>query len=104
MWGRELIKRGTRWRIGNGTDFAVYNHWVHSGFGPKVIAPPVLGIDVLVDSLITNTGGWRVDVVNSCFNEVEAKAILQISGIHHPTGLFGPTTKVARLLLSIATD
>ncbi|KAK2661256.1 hypothetical protein Ddye_007789 [Dipteronia dyeriana] len=42
VWGKELLKKGLRWRIGNGSSICIYkDKWIPRPFSLKVLAPPV---------------------------------------------------------------
>lgn len=56
LWGREIISRGHRWRIGNGDQVMVYkDNWIPRPITFKPISFPTLPTDTTVSKLI-NTG------------------------------------------------
>ena len=64
--GREVLKKGARWRVGNGEDISIWSDaWLHSISTPQVSNP--IGIDFLevkVNSLINpHTRSWDVDLL-----------------------------------------
>lgn len=98
IWGRELIRKGSRWRISIGQSVSICNDYrVPSRLGPKFIYSLMLGNEALVAPLILNDSVLRLDMITSCFIKVKGKAIneIPISGIHHLTYLFGLKTKLA---------
>ena len=77
----EVIKRGTRWRVGNGQRIHILEYkWLPTPTSYKVITPQKDFEDYpMVSSLIDNdTKWWKVEVVKSIFLPFEASTILQI--------------------------
>ena len=75
--GLEVVKRGTRWRVGNGERIFIPTTY-------KVISPPrqfddYPRVSVLIDR---DTKRWKDDVVRSLFLPFEAKTILNIPLCH----------------------
>lgn len=55
LWKRQVIKKGLRWRIGNGRKVVVYkDNWLPRPETFKPISPPSLPRDTMVVELIKN--------------------------------------------------
>ena len=79
----EVLKRGTRWRVGNGRRIHIWDDkWLPTPSTFKVITPPPLRITEdypMVSSLIDpDTRWWKIDSVRALFLPVDADAILKI--------------------------
>ena len=77
----EVIRKGTRWRVGNGQRIHIWeDKWLPTPITYKVISPQTdfKGFP-MVSSLIDNdTKWWKVDMVMSIFLPFEANTILKI--------------------------
>ena len=81
MQGLEVVKRGSRWRAGNGKLIHIWNDkWLPTTTTYKVASSPCSFNDYpMVSALIHyDTRRWRADLVNSIFLPFEAKTILNI--------------------------
>ena len=81
MSGLEVIKRGTRWRIGNGRLIHIWeNKWLPTPTTYKVISPPFTFDDFpVVSALIdSDTRRWKANLIRSLFLPFEASTILNI--------------------------
>ncbi|XP_022150918.1 uncharacterized protein LOC111018954 [Momordica charantia] len=80
LWGRDLLKKGLRWRIGNGDSVFIYgDNWVPNQPTLKILSSPRLPLVSRVSSLVDHEeGGWQGDVVRDEFTPDEAKGILSI--------------------------
>ncbi|KAK2652480.1 hypothetical protein Ddye_012336 [Dipteronia dyeriana] len=57
MWGKELLEKGVRWRVGSGEAILVYkDHWLPRPSTFKVYSPPILREDTLVSDLKLPSG------------------------------------------------
>ena len=77
----EVIRKGTRWRVGNGKQIHIWDDkWLPTPTTHKVITPPNnLLIFPMVSSLIDPaTKWWRVDVIRATFLPFEAETILKL--------------------------
>ncbi|XP_023878292.2 uncharacterized protein LOC111990734 [Quercus suber] len=77
----EVIKRGTRWSVGNGRRIHIWDdRWLPMPTTYKVISPQGdYGDFPMMSSLIDNdTRWWKVDVINATFLPHEASTILKI--------------------------
>ena len=76
-----VIKKGTRWRVGNGRRIHIWDDkWLPMPSSYKVISPQSdFGDYPMVSSLIDNdTWWWKVEAVRSIFLPFEASTILKI--------------------------
>ena len=64
VWGRELIVRGSRWRIGNGRSVQVYkDRWIPRESTFKIFSPLVQHGNRHVASLKLPDGSWNVELI-----------------------------------------
>ena len=80
--GREVLKKGRRWRVGNGKDISIWGDaWLPSISTPRV--NNLMGIEfpeVRVSSLINaQTQNWDVDLLQALFKPEEVQLIRGIS-------------------------
>ncbi|KAL5548432.1 hypothetical protein UlMin_003663 [Ulmus minor] len=53
LWGRNLVAKGVRWRVGNGNSISVYNsRWVPIPWDFKLVSPRLLQHDATVSFLL----------------------------------------------------
>ena len=74
MWGKELMKQGSRWRIGYGRSIRIYkDRWIPRLSTFKVSSLPVLGVSAIVQCLKLPNGSWNKQLVkrNFCVDEVD---------------------------------
>ena len=79
--GRDVIKRGAVWRIGNGKSVHIWgDRWLPGAVNNKVLSPAVVAnTSTLVSSLIDQTNlVWKGKIIESYFFEWEAKIIKNI--------------------------
>ena len=94
---RDLIKKGSFWRIGNGKSVWIYiDAWLPSPEGR--ISSPILHLapESTVDSLIDSaTGWWNINLIDWCFHPPEARLIksLPLSSIPLPDSLVWSSEK-----------
>ena len=76
-----LLKKGIRWRVGNGTDISVWN----DGRLPKNIqfkaSPPLVEVDQdmkVCDLINEDRSAWDRETIRQIFNPEDAKQILMI--------------------------
>lgn len=77
----EVIRRGTRWKVGNGRRIHIWDdRWLPTPTTYKVISPQAnYGDFPMVSSLIENdTRWWKVDAINATFLPHEVSTILKI--------------------------
>lgn len=66
--GRDLLERGMRWRVGDGKTIKIYNdRWIPRPTDFKILSPPNLGVNATVDSLVSPTGGWNMELIRNNF-------------------------------------
>ncbi|KAL5777690.1 hypothetical protein ACOSP7_010616 [Xanthoceras sorbifolium] len=79
FWGREVLKKGVRWRIGNGYSVSIYDdQWLPRASTFRVLSPRYLPEGVSVAGLIGDNGRWSEEIINRYFFPEEANAILGI--------------------------
>lgn len=79
LWGREVIKRGIRWRVGNGKKISVYeDNWLPRPDAFKPISPPALPKDSVVADLLNDMNQWDEDKLNHYFMHEDTAVILKI--------------------------
>ena len=77
----EVIRRGTRWNVGNGKLIHIWeDKWLPTPTTYRVCSPPRTFDDFpMVSSLIDeDTSRWKIDLVQALFLPFEANTILQI--------------------------
>ncbi|KAK2664427.1 hypothetical protein Ddye_003001 [Dipteronia dyeriana] len=79
VWGRGLLERGLRWRIGNGSSVAVYKDcWLPRLVTFKIWSPSILDANATVQSLITPLGVWNSELIHQSFNQDDTLLILSL--------------------------
>ncbi|KAL5737670.1 hypothetical protein ACOSP7_030431 [Xanthoceras sorbifolium] len=79
LWGREVIRKGVRWKIGDGQSISVYNDsWLPRDSSFRVYSPSLLPDGVSVSALIGAPRRWSRDLVQFYFSPEEADIILSI--------------------------
>lgn len=79
MWGKELIEKGSYWRVGNGRSVYAYRDKCIPRSNTFIITlPPYLGNNTKVSDLMTEDGLWDNYIISTHFNEVDASAISNI--------------------------
>ena len=84
--GLEVVKRDTRWRVGNGNRIHIWeDKWLSTPTTYKIISPPKPFDDYpRVSALIDrDTRRWKADVVRSLFLSFEVSTILNIPFSHN---------------------
>ncbi|KAL5567856.1 hypothetical protein UlMin_024431 [Ulmus minor] len=98
VWGREIIEKGSRWRVGSGRNIDIFkDRWLPEPSNFKVTIPPMLPGIFKVAMLHLNNGDWNKAVIEYLFNADDAKAILSlpIGSFDHDDILFWHHTKDA---------
>ncbi|XP_030923509.1 uncharacterized protein LOC115950456 [Quercus lobata] len=83
--GLEVVKRGTRWHVGNGERILIWeDKWLPTPTTFKVVSPPKSFDDYpRVSALIDKeTKRWKGEIVRSLFLPFEARTILNIPLCH----------------------
>ncbi|KAL5780225.1 hypothetical protein ACOSQ2_010962 [Xanthoceras sorbifolium] len=79
LWGRALIEKGSRWRVGSGSSVSILqDRWLPRPSSFKVIASCSLAGDSMVASLKSASGAWNTDLVRSSFAPIDADCILSL--------------------------
>ena len=77
----KVIRRGTRWRVGNGKLIHIWeDKWLPTPITYRVCSPPRLFYDFPMVSFLIDedTRRWKADIVCSLFLPFEAQTILNI--------------------------
>lgn len=79
LWGREIIRRGIRWRIRNRKKTSVYNdNWLPRPDTFKPFSPPTLPENSVVADLINEENQWDEEKLTQHFLQEDADVILKI--------------------------
>ncbi|KAL9426467.1 hypothetical protein AB3S75_033282 [Citrus x aurantiifolia] len=79
LWGRQVISKGYRWRIGNGQSILLHKeNWLPRPLTFKPISKPSLPDDALVAELINAEHGWNEGLIHRHFATIDAEAIVKI--------------------------
>ncbi|KAH9671011.1 putative reverse transcriptase/RNA-dependent DNA polymerase [Citrus sinensis] len=79
LWGRQVIHKGIRWRIGNGQQVQIYKgNWIPRPTSFKPVSPPSLPSDTRVAELIKEDNQWNEDMICQHFFREDADIILRI--------------------------
>lgn len=79
LWGKQVILKGLRWRIGDGRRVQIYHHcWLprHTTFKP--FSQPKLPPESTVSELIDDNNKWKKDLIQQCFLKEDADQIMNI--------------------------
>ncbi|KAL5572866.1 hypothetical protein UlMin_022463 [Ulmus minor] len=96
VWGREIIEKGSRWRVGSGKNIDIFkDRWLPEPSNFKVTTPPILPGVFNVAMLRLNNGDWNKALIEYLFNANDVKAILSlpIGSLEHDDVLFWHFTK-----------
>ncbi|KAL9461995.1 hypothetical protein AB3S75_000061 [Citrus x aurantiifolia] len=79
LWGRQVIKKGLRWRIGNGKKIAIFsNNWLPRPETFRPIFPPSLPVNSVVADLIKANNQWDEIKLRQHFMAADTAEILKI--------------------------
>ena len=79
VWGGELLKKGVRWRVGNGEKIRVFNSkWIRRPSLFKPITPKPVDRDNWKVSDFISNGLWNLDKLNSFLWPIDVVEILSI--------------------------
>ncbi|KAH9685373.1 reverse transcriptase domain-containing protein [Citrus sinensis] len=79
LWGSQVIKKGVRWRIGDGKNVLVYkDNWIPRLATFQPISPKTLPPETVVADLINSENKWRADKLEQHFMKEDIEAILKI--------------------------
>ena len=82
----KIIKKGTRWRVGNEKLIHVWeDRWLPTPSTYKVVSPlnNILEFPMLSSLIDTDTKWWKVDLLSAAFLPFEADTIRKISLSHN---------------------
>uniref|UniRef100_A0A803NTN0 Reverse transcriptase domain-containing protein n=1 Tax=Cannabis sativa TaxID=3483 RepID=A0A803NTN0_CANSA len=77
-WGRDLLVKGVRFKVGNGTNIAcAIDPWIpsHTNFKPVSFQG---SSSLSVSTFITDQREWNIDLLNSYFQPIDVEKILTI--------------------------
>ena len=78
MKGRNVIKRGAKWRIGSGRSVRIWGeNWLPNSGHPKALSPQVegRGVSLVADLIDPAIKEWKVNVIDNLFYDFEATII-----------------------------
>lgn len=79
MWGKDLLKKGLRRCIGDGSKVLIYSDcWVSGSSSSQILSPNFLLDHTMVSHLITTTGSWNETLIRSSFLSQEVDAVVHI--------------------------
>ncbi|KAL5766450.1 hypothetical protein ACOSP7_017067 [Xanthoceras sorbifolium] len=79
LWGRSLIEKGSRWRVGSGSSVSILqDRWLPRPSSFKVIDGYSLARDSMVTSLKSASGAWNSSLVRNSFAPIDAECILSL--------------------------
>jgi hypothetical protein len=80
LHGRDLLKEGLVWRIGDGTKIKVWEHnWIPRSYHMRPLGiKPGKEVNLVSELLLPNGAGWNVGKLNDCFCEADVNDILKI--------------------------
>ena len=79
--GRDVIRRGARWRVGDGKKIRIWqDNWLPRKHPPHALSCPLADfesatVDILIDP---RSKQWNEDIVDGLFNTEEAEIIKSI--------------------------
>ncbi|XP_039037220.1 uncharacterized mitochondrial protein AtMg00310-like [Hibiscus syriacus] len=86
VWrSRGLLENGMGWRIGTGLSVSIWNDFWLPGFSTrKVTSTPSTQVELVSDIISIDGRNWNRDLINSVFNDEDAKSILNITANFQP--------------------
>ncbi|KAL5795560.1 hypothetical protein ACOSQ2_000380 [Xanthoceras sorbifolium] len=79
LWGREVLEKGIRWKVGSGLKISVFKDpWLPRDSCFKILSPKLLPPESTVSVLMDGVGAWNKSFVKKYFCEEEAEIILGI--------------------------
>lgn len=80
LWGCEVIKTSSRWKVDNGRSIFIYtDNWMPRPLSFKPISSKTLSSDSEVWDLLINGNEWNKQFIKSNFLPIDAELILKIS-------------------------
>ncbi|XP_075650169.1 putative mitochondrial protein AtMg00310 [Castanea sativa] len=86
LQAREVICKGARWRIGDGSVINIWKHrWLNSSGGGLIVTPQLDSSLITVkDLFIPDTKVWNTELIGQNFLPWEAESIQSIPISHYP--------------------
>ena len=83
---REVIGKGARWRVGDGSSINIWNHrWLDFTGGGKIVSPKLNpSLSTVNDLFIPGTKAWNKELIEQNFLPWEAERIQSIPVSHFP--------------------
>jgi hypothetical protein len=80
LHGRDLLKEGLFWRVGDGKKIKVWEHnWIPRSYHMRPMGiKPSKEVSLVSELLLPDGAGWNVDKLNDCFFEADVSDILKI--------------------------
>lgn len=79
VWGCEIIKKGYRWRIGDGNSVDILKDpWIPRPRTFKIFDHPFIHDGLKVIDLKRGDGSWDIDMISCLFSEEDAQLILSL--------------------------
>ncbi|KAK3224166.1 hypothetical protein Dsin_011191 [Dipteronia sinensis] len=78
-WGKEVLEKGLRWRVGDGTLIRIYkDKWIPRQSTFKILSQPLLGSEATVEQILSPSGGWNDALIAQSFTKDDVEAIQSI--------------------------
>ncbi|KAK3188605.1 hypothetical protein Dsin_028166 [Dipteronia sinensis] len=75
-WGKEVLEKGLRWRVGDGKSIHIYSDkWIPRQSTFKILSLPSLSTSATVDQLFSPSGGWDDRLIERSFSVDDTTAI-----------------------------
>ncbi|KAF4346298.1 hypothetical protein G4B88_005191 [Cannabis sativa] len=82
LWGRELLLKGTRWRVNDGRKVRINeDKWIPRGPPFTLRTPAEVPPNSLVETLINEAGDWKLEAIEEKMNKDDIPWILGIQTI-----------------------
>ncbi|KAH9695348.1 putative reverse transcriptase/RNA-dependent DNA polymerase [Citrus sinensis] len=79
LWGRQIMQKGLRWKIGSGNQVCIYkSNWLPRPEAFKPFSPPTLDIQAVVADLIDENQNWKKEMIYQHFMKEDAAMIVRI--------------------------
>lgn len=79
LWGRELLRKGLRWKVGNGSSIPIYGtNWLPRDSNMKICSYRAWPGLNFVSDLMTASGQWNENLLHHIFSWEEASLISEI--------------------------
>lgn len=79
LWGRDLVEKGSRWRVGNGSSIRIYkDRWIPWESTFMVMSPAALNLNATVDCLKVESEEWNEVLIRESFMDVDVEGIISL--------------------------